>query len=173
VKKNNILLLCLGAYMLINSCAGLERTFTKPKYNTAIVPKEFKPGTGVLLVAEMPKAYSSEIRNKSITNKMNKIYRKKYHYRYEIVSVKEISDLKSKYSDMTKYRYIVLNSLSSMERINTADVTKNQTVTFINYRFYDRVEKQYYDLSPNTSTFIKYTLPAFIETINRAVKERK
>jgi hypothetical protein len=176
MKKINILLFCSGFSLLLSSCAGLERTFTKPKYNTEIVPKEFNPNTGVLLVAEMPKSYSSEIRNKPITNKMNKIYRNKYHYNYEIVSVKDISGPQSKYTDMTKYRYVVLNSLTRMERIDIADptgVTKDHSITFINYRFYDRVEKKYYDLSPNSSTFIKYTLPAFIETINKAVKERK
>ena len=162
--------------LLLSSCAGLEKTFTKPKYNTAIIPKEFNPGAAVLLVAEMPKAYASDVRNTSVTNKMNKIYRKKYNYPYEIVSVKEITEPESKYSDMTRYRYVVLNSLSRMERVNVADVTdvtKDMTFTFINYRFYDRLEKTYYDLSPNSSTFIKYVLPAFIETIRQAVKERK
>ena len=173
MKRNRFYLLLPGLYLFLSSCAGLEKTFTRPKYNTAIVPKEFNPGTGVLLVAEMPKAYASDIRNKPVTNKMNKMYRKKYNYSYEIISVKEVEEPQSTYSDMAKYRYIVLNSLSRMERVNVADVTKNQTSTFINYRFYDRVEKRYYDLSPNSSTVIKYTLPAFIETIHRAVKERK
>jgi hypothetical protein len=173
MKNKNTLLVCLCSYLLLSSCAGLERTFTKPQYNTAIIPKDFNPETGVLLVAEMPRAYSSEVRNVPITNKMKKMYRKEYNYNYEIVSVKEISDPQSKYNDMTKYRYVVLNSLTSMERGNTDGIIKNQKVTFINYRFYDRLEKKYYDVSPNQSTFIKYVLPAFIETINKAIKERK
>jgi hypothetical protein len=60
-----------------------------------------------------------------------------------------------------------------MERGRGGGIIKNQKVTFINYRFYDRLEKKYYDVSPNQSTFIKYVLPAFIETINKAIKERK
>ena len=173
MKNKRTFLILPVICLLLSSCAGLERTFTKPKYNTAIIPKEFNPGTGVLLVAEMPKAYASDVRNTSVTKKMNKIYRKKYDYPYEIVSVKEITEPNSKYSDMARYRYVVLNSLSSLERVDAANVTKSMTFTFINYRFYDRLEEKYYDLSANTSTFIKYVLPAFIETIHQAVKERK
>jgi hypothetical protein len=174
-----------GFCFFLTSCTGLSKALVSPKMNTEIVPVDFNPKKQILLVLEMPKRNSTK-RHKGITNKLDKIFKENYPYRYEIVSPEDIYGKNSKYADTSIYKYAVLNNLSSYQRTTTTNYTfrtstgtmrsstsPTATITSIDFRFYDRNAQKEYPLSGNSASFLKYTATSFIDIIIKAVEKNK
>jgi len=155
----------------------------RASFDTSKVPPDFNPSKHILLFAEMPRLNNPKERNSSITNKMDKILKEKYPYKYEIVSLQDIFENKTKYGDTSVYKYAVLNSLSSITHTTTTTVTRTNNTgnnswsvspsartTYIDYGFYDRTSGVRYPNSGNSAPKLDYAVTAFIELIKRAKK---
>lgn len=148
--------------------------------NTAIVPSDFDPQHHILLFAELPRLNNSEQRNNAATNKLDKALKEYCPYKYEIVSLKDIKE-NSKYSDMSIYKYAVVNTLNSTWHSTTttttitdntgthrSSVSPSARTTTIDFSFLDRSTKKNYGNSGNPTPQVNYTIAAFMATIKKA-----
>jgi hypothetical protein len=172
--------------LTFTSCVGMTKSVIKPKINTEIVPTDFDPQKHILLVAEMPNPKKPGKRHDGVTKQLLKQLQKNYPYQFEIVSLQDIKDIQAKFSDTSKYKYAMLNSISIFNYTQTSKsyspVTNITTTTTspnggkiysIDFGFYDRAQKKLYPLSGNNSSMLGYTIPAITETIQKALQERK
>lgn len=169
-----------------SSCLMIGKSLVKPKNNLETIPQDFNPKKHVLLVAEMPKPSNPDKRHNGVTKKLDKELKKVYPYQYEIVAMKEILNPEGKYKDTSKYKYALVNNVSSYTRTttNTTTITSggnsrtistspSANVYSFDFRFYDRCQNKAYPFSGNSSSYLKYTIPAIVETINNSLSERK
>jgi len=170
---------------LLSSCWTTSKFIDRATFDVSKVPADFNPSKHILLFAEMPRLNNPKQRNPSVTNKMDKVLKEKYPHKYEIVSLQDIFENKTKYGDTSVYKYAVLNSLSSVTHSTTTTTTRTDNTgthswsvspsartTYIDYGFYDRVKGTQYPKSGNSSPKLDYAVTAFIELINRA-KQKK
>jgi hypothetical protein len=162
---------------------SVSKYVSSARMNTSIVPSDFNPSKHILLVAEMPRLDYPDQRNNSVTNKLDKALKEYCPYKYEIVSAKDIYDNENKYRDTSVYKYAILNSLNSVRHTTTTTTTiKDNTgthstsvspsarTTYIDFRFYDRINDTRYPISGNATSHIDYTIAAFVAVIKK-VKE--
>lgn len=146
------------------------------------IPGDFNPDRHILLFQEMPSRKGDGSGSPGITKKMDKALQKYCPYKYKIVTPAEILDL-SKYSDTSVYKYAVLNSLRGITRTTTTTVTHastgtstsvspSATTTYINYGFYDRVNKIEYGSTRTGNPFIKKAIAAFVKVIEKTIAGR-
>jgi hypothetical protein len=129
----------------------------------------------------MPRLNKPEERNNVVTNKLDKALKEYCPYKYEIVSLKDISGNNGKYGNMSVYKYVILNSLNSTWHSTTttttitdntgthrSSVSPSARTTTIDFYFYDRTAKKDYPASGNATSHISYTIAAFMAVIKKA-----
>lgn len=185
--KHSLSILTIGFIAIaLLSCKAFRGAQGEPEIHTSIVPADFNPRKHVLLVAEMPRPHSPEKRHKGATKKLVKQMEKTYPYPFELISYHDISDLKGKYADTVKYKYAMVSSIHSSTRTSNTTLLKSSNsgtkmttlsptinIYSIDYRFYDRVRDSLYSASGNGSSSLAFTVPAFTQTIQAALTERK
>lgn len=175
-------LFAFSCLLITTSSCWTESKFMerKAQFNTSIVPADFNPKKHILLVAEMPRLDAPDERNEKVTSKLDEALHEKYPYKYEIVSIADIQS-NVKYSDTSVYKYALLNTLNSIRHGSTtkttttgADGTYTRTTsqsartTYVDFNFYDRVNKKGYPATGNEFPRINYVIAAFGEIIKRA-----
>src|SRR5438874_12999975 len=103
------------------SCTAINRN-TGFRTAEEMVPADFNPQKQILLVAEFPQKNNPDKRHVGYTNKMENILKKYYPFKYEIVSNKEILDNNSKYSDISVYKYAIVDFMTKEKRSSITTV---------------------------------------------------
>ena len=140
---------------LLASCWTTSKFLERANYDTSRVPKDFDPRKHVLLVCEISRLNFSNQRSDSKTKQIDGLLRKYYPYKYEIVSLDDIQNNRTKYGDTTKYKYALLYYLSSTTHTTTTTVTHtipnagttsysvspSARTIYLDFGFYDRANK--------------------------------
>ncbi len=173
--------------LFLSACANSISDFVaKAKKHPETIPADFNPQKHVLLFAEMPRLNKPGETNPSVTKKLNEALQEYCPYKYEIVSKADLDNKAGKYSDTTKYKFVVLSTLYTTTHSHTStntvkdpyagtysySVSPSARTTKIDFMFHDRASGKTYYPSGNASTNLKYTLAAIMETI-RQVKAKK
>ena len=184
LKRVNLwIFLCVLIGSFFSSCTFSVSKQVK-KYaviRPSIVPQDYNPNKHILLVADLPRLNKPDERNNAATKKLDDAFKEYCPYKYEIVSVKDIYENKSKYGDTSVYKYAILNTLHTTWHTTTttttitdntgthsSSVSPSARSTEIDLRFFDRTTKYNYPTSGNGSVRIKFTVAAFIVDIQKA-----
>ena len=170
-------LLVLAILVLFSSCWTTSKFVERGRYNTSKIPQGYDPSKHVLLFVEMPRLNAPDQTNKKITEKMNEELKKYFPYKYEIVSMDDVRNMNSKYSDTSVYRYAVFNNLNSTTTTTTTTfntggtrsrVSPSARTTYLSFSFYDRSNKLDYGDAGNAFPKLEYVVAAFSELVKRA-----
>jgi hypothetical protein len=150
-------------------------SYAQNGYDTLKIPQAYDPGKHILLIASMPRLHNPNKINRSVTSLYKKSLEENYPYKFEIVSLQDITD-SSKYSDTSVYRFAILNSLSSNEFIHpstSGNTSRRQSstsirITHIELSFFDRVSRKQYSASGCASSWLKNVVACFSKSVKDA-----
>lgn len=167
--------------LLFASCMTTNKFVARANKNTKVIPADYDPTKHILLVADLPKLNKPEERSDAATNKLDKALKEYCPYKYEIVSMEDIENIKTKYRDTSIYKYAILNSLNSVRHSSTTKITNTTSsgtfthsvspsarTTYIDFLFYDRVNNREYPKSGNEAAKIEWAMAAYIDIIKKA-----
>lgn len=150
----------------------------KLKVDHQCIPKDFDPEKYTLLVMHLPNRNKPEKTSEYATKNLRNAFEKNYPYKFEIVTPADLRSDSSKYADTAVYRFILLNSFNTTDRVDggytknlrTGIITPNsphrvQTTT-VDFSFYDlSTDTQYPFLGANNS-FLGATVKPLVKAIN-------
>ena len=149
------------------------------------IPTDFDPQKYTLLVMHLPNRNNPEKTSGYATNNLRKTLTKFYPYKFEIVTPKNLRDDSLKYADTSVYRFILLNSLNTTDRVD-GGYTKNirtgiikmnsperVKMTTVDFSFYDlSKEKQYPFLGAYHSSLWR-TIKPLVKAVNEVSGRNK
>jgi hypothetical protein len=125
----------------------------------------------------MQKRYKPAQKDEKRTKMMESNLIKYYPYKYEIVTLQDLEAGEAKYSDTSIYKYALVTSLRNVQHSSSTIVSTSNggtntlspsvTVTYIYYRFLDRVNNKYYEAS-YASPYMKTSVEALANTVKKA-----
>jgi hypothetical protein len=184
IKLLNLVLSGIIPLMLF-SCSAKYRlaTYFIPE---KMVPADFNPKKQVLLFAEFPQKNDPYKRHVGYTNKMIKILEDLYPYKYEVVTLKEITEPNSKYADTFKYKYGVTNFMVQVRRTSSTTTVRNEmgretrttvspsiTQTLNRFHFFDRNSGINYPGSEMGTSNLGEGFTEFVKVILRAQENKR
>ena len=122
-------------FVSLAGCGAIGSTITFHNSDKWL-PGKFHPAKTVLLVEVVPKPKSGA------TKEMKVYLAKHYPYKYEVVTMDEIKDVKGKYSDLNTYPYALVWSLHGVYVTDydhfTHHMTKEMVGKGYDMNFYER-----------------------------------
>jgi hypothetical protein len=165
--------------LILFSCVSESKFIAHAKMNVTDIPADYNPQKHILLVAEMQRLYYPKQKSNAITNKLDKALKENFPYKYEIVSLKDIYEDKAKYGDTSVYKYALLNSVNTVTHTTTTttttangsySVSPSAKTAYLDFAFYDRVNKNRYPNTGNSSPRIGWVVKALTELLKKAKK---
>ncbi len=147
--------------------------------DVANIPADYNPQKHILLVAEMQRLYYPNQKSNAITNKLDKALKENFPYKYEIVSLDDIYGNKTKYGDTSIYKYALLNNVTSITHTTTTttttangsySVSPSAKTAYLDFAFYNRISKDRYPNTGNSSSRMAWTVKILTELIKKAKK---
>jgi hypothetical protein len=161
------------------SCVSKAAYVQRGKFDVSKVPEDFNPKKHVLLVAEMPRLNNPEESNPTVTRKLDAALRENYPFPYEIVPLRTILSNEAKYSDTSKYKYAMLNTLTSITRTTEIrdihnprayTLSPSARTTYIAFSFMDRSNGTILESGHYGNNHIDVSVMSFVELLKRANK---
>jgi hypothetical protein len=136
------------------------------------IPTDYDPQKQILLVAEMPRVHYTNQRSEVYTKKLDKALKENFPYKYEIVSMDDIKN-KDKYSDLSIYKYALLNGNSSLggQYYNARTAERSASTTYFDFRFYDRSNNTNYPYLENKTPYLNWAVRALTDLVSEARKQ--
>jgi len=170
------LCVCILFFQSFTISVSAQKVYDDEPIHFELIPPDFNPKVHVLLVMHLPNRQHPEKTSKHATNSLRKVFDKNYlPYKYIIVTPQELSD-STKYGDMSIYRFVLGNSVTTFGRVDggytlnlntgirTPNLPKQVAYTVISFRFYDRVKHRFYSYTTATS-FVGNTLKPVFERL--------
>ncbi len=168
MKMSKMLPLLLVFICMFSSFSGDVKPYTN---GDKWIPADFDPRQGVLLVLnfsikENPNAYLKKAQDKA-TNEMKEVMAAGYPYKYEFVSKEDLKG--SKYADLDKYRFAVVDGNTYTMSIGSGSGGSSSNV----FHIYDRKLDKHYPDTGHPSSGVDITLKGTIATIVKYLKDLK
>ena len=166
--------------IFIASCTIPVRTVVRGPLLASDVPPNFDPEKHVLLVATTQRLDKPEEIDKKSARKLEKALRENFPYRYEIVTKKDIYENPERYSDTAIYRYALVGKRKVLIDEWTLEGELEEGIsfspgfrrTYIDFAFYNRVDKVHYPFSGSGTSVMKIAINNVATRINKALALR-
>ncbi len=169
--KKNLVLALSSVFLLMSISTFAQKNNTSVlgyHPNKAMFPENFIPEKYVLLVMQLPKRNKPDQQHKAGTKEIEDVFKNRYGaYQFQIIGPKDISADSTKYADLSKYRFVLLNKMAR------TDFSPHNTSFTVDFYFYDRLTKTSYPGSGLTNSFMSMTLGPIVSTIVENAKLKK